>query len=170
MTTSEYYSELTNQTNTLVEVEVINDWRTSSMACVELCEELHDKTSEWIAGSINKLFEPILSRVALTRQEEKNQACKAIRAICEDAFRLRMMMRKLKTGYEVRTTSNNGFLKLSRNAGWMDAEAVEGGKDSEASDVVLYPVFGALIKCVEGNKFKVIEKAQVVLKRANDAA
>jgi hypothetical protein len=78
-----------------------------------------------------------------------------------------MMMRKSKDKYIVETVKSGTGVSLSATESKADAVAVEGGKNSEGSDEIAYTMFGALTKQgpAEDQPVKVLEKAQVVLRR-----
>jgi hypothetical protein len=78
-----------------------------------------------------------------------------------------MMMRKSKDKYVVEKIGVDAGVSLSALESKADPVAVESGKNSERSDEIAYTMFGALTKQPEGegHPVKVLEKAQVVLRK-----
>lgn len=78
-----------------------------------------------------------------------------------------MMMRKSKDKYVVEKIGVDAGASLSALESKADPVGVEGGKNSERSDEIAYTMFGALTKQPEGegHAVKVLEKAQVVLRK-----
>jgi hypothetical protein len=117
------------------------------------------KTSEITADKIFFFFKPLLSGQASGARAD---IYAKILELCKDAFKLRMAMRKSKEGYRCEILNTDKTCEtLAESFG------VENGTNNEASDVICYTLFGALTKHPEyrGERKKVLEKAQVILKR-----
>ncbi|KAH6842400.1 hypothetical protein B0I37DRAFT_381842 [Chaetomium sp. MPI-CAGE-AT-0009] len=147
-----------------VSESVLTDWRIATINCVEL-SGIEDMTSDRAATDIFSLLAPLLSKHVRPSEEEVLRS--SILSLCKDAYKLRMMMRKSKDKYAVEKIGLNGLILLSALESKADSVAVEGGKNSEGSDEIAYTMFGALTKQPEGEgqPVKVLEKAQVVLKK-----
>ncbi|KAK3291636.1 uncharacterized protein B0H64DRAFT_409635 [Chaetomium fimeti] len=147
-----------------VSENVISDWRIATINCVELTG-IEDATSERATTDIFSLLAPLLSKHI--RQSEEEVLRSSILSLCKDAYKLRMMMRKSKDIYAVEKIGLDGVPSLSALESKADPIAVENGKNSERSDEIAYTMFGALTKQPEGEgqPMKVLEKAQVVLRK-----
>ncbi|KAK3343435.1 hypothetical protein B0T25DRAFT_508243 [Lasiosphaeria hispida] len=142
----------------------IEDWRITTIRCAEKCQ-VKEETSKATASEILFLFEPLISKQIGPTEVQTLRS--AITELCRDAFDLRMTMRMSKEGYACKMVNKKSGQRqsLSSNKYWVDAMAVEGSKNSEASDEIAYTLFGALVKCPDGRDGKVLEKGQVVLIR-----
>ncbi|KAH6614540.1 hypothetical protein B0J18DRAFT_439604 [Chaetomium sp. MPI-SDFR-AT-0129] len=138
---------------------LISDWIISTIKCVEVAG-IEEMNSAVAARDIFAILAPLLS--THTRPSEEDALRANILELCKDAFKLRMLMRKSKNRYVVKTMDPNEIVLLSACEDKAESVAVEGGNNSEKSD----EVFGALIKQpLAGDQVvKVLEKAQVVLK------
>ena len=151
----------------IVSSGIIADWRICTLECIDLLE-LGEETSKYTAGIIYDFLTPLISMGASTRDTENLTS--DIYKVCKQAFKLKMMMRRSKEGYrcEVPNIIDAGDIRyLSRNESLAEGFAVEAGKDADKSDEIAYVLFGALTKHPEhrGEDKKVLEKAQVILKR-----
>jgi len=125
-----------------------------------------DSTSTQTARKMYDFFAPLVNNRSLRRQSLPT----LVTTFCQDAYSLRMMMRKAKEGYccEMIVPGLGENILLSKNsekAEGMEVEGCEEGDDDQASDVIAYTLFGALLKYQQGKPMKVLEKAQVVLRR-----
>jgi hypothetical protein len=147
-----------------VSENVITDWRIATINCVELTG-IEEKTSKFAAADIFAILAPLLSKHVRPSEEDVLRA--TILDLCKDAFKLRMMMRKSKDKYVVEKIGVDAGASLSALESKADPVGVESGKNSERSDEIAYTMFGALTKQPEGegHPVKVLEKAQVVLRK-----
>ncbi|KAK3326053.1 hypothetical protein B0H66DRAFT_530059 [Apodospora peruviana] len=126
---------------------VIDSWRIATINCVEKCQ-VEEETSKATAREIFVFFEPLLS---------------------SRAFGLKITMRNSREGYACGLTEQEDCIRqrilLSAHESWVEAVAVEAGKDNEAGDEIAYALFGALFKLQGGKPAKVLEKAHVVLRK-----
>jgi hypothetical protein len=125
-----------------------------------------DSTSTQTAHKIYDFFAPLVSNNGRSSKSLPT----LITTLCQDAYSLRMMMRKAKEGYccEMIVPGLGEKMLLPKNlekAEGMEVEGCKEGDDDQASDVIAYTLFGALLKYQQGKPMKVLEKAQVVLKR-----
>jgi hypothetical protein len=150
----------TNNAGCIVSDSVISDWRIATINCVEL-SGFEEATSTLTTADIFFILEPILSKNVGAMEEDALRS--SILGLCKDAFKIRMMMRKSKDKYVVETIKP-GTKILESEA---EPVAVEGDKNSEGSDEIVYTMFGALSKHPQDKDqpVKILEKAQVVLRR-----
>ncbi len=146
----------------------IKNWTISTIECVELCK-IQETTSANAAAAIFSILRRNLSHHTGPAEEDALHA--NILQLCQDAFQLRMLMRKSKHRYTVETVQADKGVSLAAVESKVDSVSVEGGKSSERSDEIAFAVFGALVKrpwAGDGTAepaVKVLEKAQVVLRR-----
>ncbi|KAK3897829.1 hypothetical protein C8A05DRAFT_19481 [Staphylotrichum tortipilum] len=147
-----------------VNYHAISDWIISTINCAEMSgvEELNSTSA---SNNIYATLAPLLSEN--TRPSDEDTLRAGILDLCKDAFKLRMLMRKSKNRYLVKTVDSDLTVLLSGCENMAYSVSVEGGKNSEKSDEIAYVVFGALVKQPQtaGQPVKVLEKAQVVLKK-----
>jgi len=157
--------ELTILLYGLVDHDMIDDWRVATIRCVEECNDGDEETSFATAQRIFNFFAPILSR-GFDEASEKRFDSHLIE-LCQDMYRLSMVMRSSRGGYKCRAVMQKSHRgqKFASIEDWAEAVAVDAGKDNEAGETVAYMLFGALVKYQQGKPMKVLEKAQVVLKR-----
>jgi hypothetical protein len=126
---------------------------------------IEEQNSTSASNYIYAILAPLLSKH--TRSSDEDTLHAGILELCNDAFKLRMLMLKSKNRYLVKTIDPGMNVLLSACENTADPVAVEGGKNSEKSDKIAYVVFGALVKQPQtaDQPEKVLEKAQVVLKR-----
>ncbi|KAK4034240.1 hypothetical protein C8A01DRAFT_18927 [Parachaetomium inaequale] len=143
---------------------LISDWRISTIKCVEL-SGIEDLNCTSASNSIYAILAPLLSKH--TRPSDEDTLRAGILELCKDAFKLRMLMRKSKNRYLVKTIDPGMTVLLSACENTAYSVSVEGGNNSEKSDEIAYVVFGALVKQPQtaDQPEKVLEKAHVVLKR-----
>ena len=135
-------------------------WRIATLNCVEQLKFQGKPLSIQVARYINEFFKPLISAEADKQKLETN-----VVTLCEDAFTLRIAMRKSKGNYRCEVLPS-GTLQ-SKNEYIAEAIEVESGKSAERSDVIMFTLFGALTKQPEDTAKEkiVLEKAHVVLKR-----
>jgi hypothetical protein len=126
---------------------------------------LNEDVSSSCADQIFKFFTPLISTKATI--EEKDELKAMILKLCQEAFELRMMMRRSKEGYRCEAPTPEKATRLVDWEDFAEPHYVENGKQNEASDEIAYCLFGPLIKNpeygIEGRK--VLERAHVVMKR-----
>jgi hypothetical protein len=117
-----------------------------------------------------------LSPIPLRDSRDESLIKTKVLELCEEAFRLKLMMRKSKEGYqcEVPDTEGGPCLLVPNHESLVEPMAVEGGKPSQAGNEIAYTLFAALTKqgasssssSSSGDKRRlVLEKAHVILKR-----
>jgi hypothetical protein len=141
----------------------VANWRIATLNCVEQLKFEEKQLSIQVARYINDFFKPLISAEA--NANDKHGLETKVVALCKDAFTLRIAMRKSKGNYRCEVLPH-GTLQ-SKNEDIAEAMEVEGGKDAERSDVIMFTLFGALTKQPEDTAKEkiVLEKAHVVLKR-----
>jgi len=148
----------------IVSDNLISDWRISTIKCAELSgtEELNSTSA---SNYIYAILAPLLAK--RTRPSGEDTLRAGILELCKDAFKLRMLMRKSKNRYLVKTIDPGKTVLLSACENTAYSVSVEGGNNSEESNEMAYVLFGALVKQPQtaDQPEKVLEKAQVVLKR-----
>ncbi len=90
-----------------------------------------------------------------------------IRKVCDNAFKLAMVMRRSRDGYKCETPPvEKGACLLAEFDTLVEPMSVEGGKNTENSGHIAYTLFGALTKhpASQADGPRVLEKAQVVMK------
>lgn len=152
----------------MIDLRIVNDalvadWRISTLECISVLG-LPDDYTTYVADKIYNFLAPLTLAASKTARED---LWKVILEVCRKAFRLRMMMRMSKEGYECETPDPQAVCLLSQWEHFAEEFGVEGGKAEDRSDEVAYVLFGALTKDTSnlGGERKVLEKAQVVLKR-----
>jgi hypothetical protein len=97
---------------------------------------------------------------------------KLILAICQDAFAFAMLTRKSKDGYRsyIVEEDSDGTKSLEKNAGIAEPDWVESGQEADMSDNIEYTIFGGLMKNPHDQPRIILKKAQVVMRRKNQAA
>ena len=148
----------------IVSNNLISDWRISTIKCAEL-SGIEERDSTSASNYIYAILAPLLSKQ--TRPSDEDALRAGILELCKDAFKLRMLMRKSKNRYLVQTIDPHMTVLHSACESTTCPVWVEGGNNSEKSDEIAYVVFGALVKQPQtaDQPEKVLEKAQVVLKR-----
>lgn len=143
--------------------DAIAEWRISTLKQIDDLK-LPGDYSRQTAYHIFDLLAPVLHPKA--SKEEEDEVYKVILEVCRQAFNLRMMMRKSKEGYRCESPHIEDRF-LSRIEPFADSFGVEGGKSDDQSDEIAYCLFGALVKDARhlGGEKKVLDKAQVILKR-----
>jgi hypothetical protein len=141
----------------------IADWRISTLECIGLLK-LPDDYSGWVADKVYDFLNPLISA---TTKKVREDLWNVILEVCRRAFRLRMLMRMSKEGYACVVPDLKDVCVLSKMEHFAESFGVEGGKAEDRSDEVAYVLFGALTKDSRhlGGDRKVLEKAQVILKR-----
>jgi hypothetical protein len=137
--------------------DTIANWRIATLNCIEKLK-FEEKTSKGVADYIYKFFEPLIPKGA--KQNERNTLFSNIVALCKDAFTLRIAMRKSKGNYKCEVLPYGRSLSMNEDIAMNIG--VEGGENNEASDVIMFTLFGALTKNFEGTK-RVVEHAYVIL-------
>jgi len=145
---------------------LISDWRILTIECVDKLRPQNPYAATVTAEEIFELFRPILAKSATRRQEEEVKA--KLLELCSEAVELRMIMRRSRDRYTCEIPGTLGWpLLASKCEELAETVAVEGGKPNQASDEIVYTVFGGLVKQAEDGDGKkiVLEKALVILKR-----
>jgi hypothetical protein len=139
----------------------VADWRIATLNCVEQLKFEEKQLSIRVAQYINDFFKPLISVGANAHDKQKLE--KKVVTLCEDAFTLRIAMRKSKGNYRCEVLGSGAL--QSKNEDIAEAMEVEGG--NKPSDVILFTLFGALTKQPEdmAKEKIVLEKAHVVLRR-----
>jgi hypothetical protein len=130
--------------------------------------ELAEETSKYTARKIYEFLTPLISSGTPSRDTENLKS--EILKVCQQAFKLKMMVQRSKEGYRCEVPDirdARDICYLSRNESLAEGFAVEAGKDADKSDEIAYVLFGALTKHPEyrGEDKNVLEKAQVILRR-----
>ncbi|KFY82656.1 hypothetical protein V498_08517 [Pseudogymnoascus sp. VKM F-4517 (FW-2822)] len=143
--------------------DAIAEWRISTLGQIDDLK-LPGDYSKQTADQIFNLLAPVLHPKA--SKKDKDEVYSVITEVCRQAFNLRMMMRKSKEGYRCELPPKEAYF-LSRIEPFADSFGVEGGKADDQSDEIAYCLFGALVKDARhlGGEKKVLDKAQVILKR-----
>ncbi len=142
---------------------MVTDWRILTIECGEYFNH-QPSTAKLGADAIFDSLTPILA----TGKDQKKLKADLL-GLCEEAFRLRMMMRKSREGYrcEMPTLDETSKRSLSEYKDLAEEFDVEGGKSYEGSNEIAYFLSAALTKQrgYLGEGRIVLEKGYVILKR-----
>lgn len=146
---------------------MVADWRILTIECGEQLNH-RARTAKSVADRIFDFFTPILAKGSGQKLEQELQA--DLQELCNNAFKLRMMMRKSKEGYrcEMPIIDDTKRGRLSEYAHLAEEFGVEGGKNNEGGKDISYFLSAALTKhqgLLSEGKDVVLEKGYVILKR-----
>ncbi|KAK0671489.1 hypothetical protein QBC41DRAFT_371699 [Cercophora samala] len=145
-----------------VRQDKINDWVVQTIECAELTKA-EDRGVVTAKKSLFELLELIL--VDSLGPDSVGDLRDAIEALVEDAFGLRMMMRKSRGGQHTKAINVFDDITFVRNnESWMEVVAVRGGTMADGGNEVEHMIFPALVKKSDGREV-VLEKAQVVVRK-----
>jgi hypothetical protein len=127
--------------------------------------QIPESYSALVAGRMDAFFEPLVSIKATGQQRDEFQEKED--EVCKKAVSLKFMMQRSKEGFSVTNLNIKERPLYSKVSHWAVLMAVEAGKSTDASDEIAYVLFGALEKQSINREEdgKVLEKAQVILKR-----
>lgn len=148
----------------LVNSNLTAEWRISTLDGIQNLK-IPDELCRDVAEEIDDHLSPLLHSKA--NRKEQDELFQKILEVCQQAYKLRMMMRKSKERYYCYLPNSKDSSHLSKIKQFADSFDVEGGKAEDESDEVAYVLFGALMKDTRnlGGEVKVLEKASVILKR-----
>lgn len=140
------------------------NWRLATLECVEALD-VQERQSEYVAEELLNFLAPIIDK-HVQPQEEK-QLRERVLGLCRDAFKLTIMMRKSREEYRCEAKKDRMQRPAAGRDSWVDAQAVDEGKNSEYGDNIAYVLFGALTKhpAYRGESELVLVKAEVVLEK-----
>jgi hypothetical protein len=147
-----------------VDKGVVADWRIATLDCVDRLK-LPEQHSRFIAATLHNFFEPLISTKASKLQ--KDELWEKMIDVCQKSVELKMKMQRSKEGYSVHTFDVKEHPIASRVESFADPMGVEGGPSTDASDEILYVLFGGLTKYANqfGEEKKTLVKAEVILKK-----
>jgi hypothetical protein len=146
----------------IVSDAVIAEWVINTIQCAEMLKFDRDVTVAQTRDEIYDFLIPITTKPDVKGEGELSEI---LYNLCEDAFKLRMTMRKSKEGYRCELPKVEN---VADSEDIVDSMGVEGGgKNKDASDTIAYVLFGALIKHPQyrGEDRRVLEKAHVIVKQ-----
>ena len=146
---------------------MISSWRILTIDCLEKLRLKVPYVATLCVDEIFLFLEPLLVKAIPRHQEDELKA--KLLELCNEAFELRIIMRRSTDHYTCEVPGFAGWpLLASKCEELAETMAVEGGRPNQASDEIAYTLFGGLVKQAaeygDGKK-KVLEKAQVILKR-----
>lgn len=140
------------------------NWRLATLECIEVLD-IQERRSDYVAEELLTFLAPIINK-QVQPQEEK-QLRERVLGLCRDAFKLTIMMRKSREEYRCEAKKDRMQSPAAGRDGWVDAQAVDEGKNDEFGDNIAYVLFGALTKhpAYRGESELVLVKAEVVLEK-----
>ncbi|KAK4446881.1 hypothetical protein QBC34DRAFT_382682 [Podospora aff. communis PSN243] len=148
--------------------DVIQDWRVATIDCAEKCH-IEATTSAVTAEKIFSLLEPLMLKS--TDATAKEALRNLILSICRDAFAFAMLTRRSKDGYRsyIVVEDVDGTKSIEKNGQFAEPDWVESGQDDDMSDNIEYTLFGGLMKSPHDQERIILRKAQVVMRRKDQA-
>lgn len=141
---------------------LITDWRVATLKCVRLgnlTEDLGTDMAQYMYNYFERMIVEDVDSSELTTLHAR------FLQLCQDAIKLRLLMRGSREGYEcVRLRSGTD---LAENESIAEAFAVFRGDDDDMGDKIKLTMFGALVKHPKyrGEEELVLDKAHVVMAR-----
>jgi hypothetical protein len=135
------------------------NWRISTFKCIEAARLGGSDFGIVIGDYMFECFQPLISKKATSQLIEKLR--NGYRELCEEAWVLRLLMRKSVDPFECYVSPGFQLKGLEHLYETVGEIAHISGETGEFA----FPIFGALIKrtSVHGESAKILEKAQCII-------
>ncbi|KAH7158429.1 hypothetical protein DER46DRAFT_685547 [Fusarium sp. MPI-SDFR-AT-0072] len=141
--------------------DIVTKWRLSTMKSIEAIGMAKGPFGKVLAEQMYDDFAPFI--VDEATREDKARLLEGFMELCDEAYALRLLMRKSKNNYQCRSLTLG--IPVEGNDRWADVFGELEGTQSGRNTVVL-TLFGVLVAQTGNsrNDIRILEKAQIIVR------